>query len=72
LDGWTIVDRASAIKNPTLLINGRGDIVQDFVIAPFFQHIPKVKWVTLELATHTPFFEEPDRFFQLVSEFLAS
>jgi len=46
------------------------DIAQDFVVKPFFDEIPKVKWVTLEASSHTPFLEEPARYMQIVGEFL--
>jgi len=46
------------------------DIAQDFVVKPFFDNIPKVKWVTLEASSHTPFYEEPGRYMKLVGEFL--
>jgi len=66
---WTIIDRLHQIKVPTFVINGRKDISQDFVVRPFFDNIPKVKWVTFEKSSHTPFFEERDRHFELVAAF---
>jgi len=39
-------------------------------VKPFFDKIEKVKWVTLEASSHTPFFEEPDRYMGIVGEFL--
>ncbi|CDO75001.1 hypothetical protein BN946_scf184965.g3 [Trametes cinnabarina] len=70
LNNWTIIDRLHLIEVPTLVINGRLDIAQDFVVAPFFERIKKVKWVTLENSSHTPFFEDDrERFMQLVSDF---
>ncbi|KAJ3006035.1 hypothetical protein NUW54_g4084 [Trametes sanguinea] len=55
---WSIIDRLHLIEVPTFVINGRLDIAQDFVVAPFFERIRKVKWVTLENSSHTPFFED--------------
>lgn len=43
--------------------------VQDFVVRPFFDGIQKVKWVTLENSSHTPFFEEHERYMRLVEDF---
>ena len=71
LVGWSIIDRLHLVHVPTFVINGRKDISQDFVVAPFFKHIPKVKWVTLENSSHMPFWEERERFVQLVAGFLA-
>ncbi|KAI0360574.1 proline-specific peptidase [Trametes cingulata] len=70
LMGWSIVDRLHLLRVPTFVINGRKDISQDFVVAPFFQGIRKVKWVTLENSSHTPFYEERELFMQLIADFL--
>ncbi|GBE89276.1 hypothetical protein SCP_1502840 [Sparassis crispa] len=67
---WTVIDRLHLVRVPTFLINGRGDMAQDFVVAPFFQKISKVKWVTFENSSHTPFWEEREKFMKLVAEFL--
>ncbi|KAI0315992.1 hypothetical protein OF83DRAFT_1173305 [Amylostereum chailletii] len=71
LNKWSIVDRLHTVRVPTFVVNGRADIAQDFVVAPFFEKIPKAKWVTLERSSHMPFWEERPRFMQLVREFLA-
>jgi len=71
LNGWTIVDRLHEIRVPCLLINGRYDISQDFVIQPFFDKISKVKWVTLENSSHLPMWEERERYIKVVENFLA-
>ncbi|OJT01711.1 L-amino acid amidase [Trametes pubescens] len=68
--GWSIIDRLHLVRVPTLVLNGRKDISQDFVVAPFFERIPKVKWVTFENSSHTPFFEERERYMQVVAGFL--
>ncbi|KAI0362157.1 proline iminopeptidase [Trametes cingulata] len=70
LQNWSIIDRLHLVRVPTFVINGRKDISQDFVVAPFFEKIRKVKWVTFENSSHTPFFEERERFMQLVAGFL--
>jgi pimeloyl-ACP methyl ester carboxylesterase len=56
---------------PTLIINGKYDIAQDFVVEPLFRNIPRVKWVRFENSSHTPFWEERQRFVELVADFLA-
>lgn len=70
LRNWSIIDRLNLVRVPTLLINGRKDISQDFVVAPFFQNISDVKWITFEHSSHLPFWEERDRYAQVVSHFL--
>jgi pimeloyl-ACP methyl ester carboxylesterase len=44
---------------------------QDFVVKPFFDRIPKVKWVTLENSSHLPMWEERDRYIEIVRDFMA-
>ncbi|KAI0475482.1 Alpha/Beta hydrolase protein [Xylariaceae sp. FL0804] len=66
-EGWK---EAHQIEAETLLINGRYDEVMDFVMAPWFQHIPKVKWVTLENASHSGLWEAQERYLQLCGDFL--
>ncbi|KAG6886638.1 hypothetical protein C0992_003030 [Termitomyces sp. T32_za158] len=70
LDNWSIVEELPRIKAPTLVINGRNDISQDFVVKPFFDGIERVKWVTFEKSTHSPFFEERTRYMELINDFL--
>ncbi|KAJ6547793.1 proline-specific peptidase [Mycena vulgaris] len=68
---WTIVDDLHKISVPTLLINGRYDDAQDVGVVPFFKRVPNVKWVQFAESSHMPFFEEKNRFFQTVGDFLA-
>ena len=68
---WSIIDRLDLVRVPTLVINGRHDISQDFVVRPFFDGIKKVKWLTMENSSHTPFFEEPERYLKIVADFLS-
>ncbi|KJA22680.1 hypothetical protein HYPSUDRAFT_87276 [Hypholoma sublateritium FD-334 SS-4] len=70
LQNWTIIDRLHLVRVPTFVINGKKDISQDFVVKPFFDNIQKVKWVTFENSSHSPFIEEQDRYMKLVSDFL--
>ncbi|KAI0315146.1 Alpha/Beta hydrolase protein, partial [Amylostereum chailletii] len=67
---WTIIDRLHAVRVPTLVINGRLDYEQDFVVAPLFENIPKAKWVTFEKSSHMPFWEERDRYMWLIEGYL--
>ncbi|KAL9092420.1 MAG: hypothetical protein Q9159_000928 [Coniocarpon cinnabarinum] len=50
LKTWTVEDRLHHIEAPTLLLNGTQDVAQDLSVKPFFQNIPRVKWVTLDHA----------------------
>ncbi|TFK55499.1 proline-specific peptidase [Heliocybe sulcata] len=71
LKDWTIIDRLHLVRVPTFVINGANDISKDYVVAPFFEKIQKVKWVTFQKSTHSPFWEEREKYMQLVGDFLA-
>jgi pimeloyl-ACP methyl ester carboxylesterase len=70
LKTWTVVDRLHTITRPTLVINGVDDEAQDECVSPLFEKIPKAKWIQFAKSSHMPFYEEPERYFQIVGEFL--
>ncbi|KAG9226894.1 hypothetical protein CCMSSC00406_0003433 [Pleurotus cornucopiae] len=70
LVGWSIIDKLHNITCPVLLISSPHDAVQPFAIIPWFQNISKVKWVELYNSSHMPMFEEPERYFQVIVDFL--
>ena len=69
--GWSVVGRLNQVRVPCFVINGRKDMAQDFVVLPFFKELPKVKWVTFENSSHTPFWEQRELYMKLVAEYLA-
>ncbi|GLB35787.1 putative proline-specific peptidase [Lyophyllum shimeji] len=71
LKDWAIIEEAHKISVPTLLVNGSMDEATDAVVAPFFDKIPRVKWVTFAKSSHMAFFEERERFMTVVGAFLA-
>lgn len=52
LQDWSCVPVLPQIDVPTLVYNGEFDLAQDRVTAPFFELIPRVRWVTLPGAGH--------------------
>ena len=46
------------------------DLAQNFVTADYFWKIKKAKWVTFENSSHTPMWEEREKYIQLVGEWL--
>ena len=72
LKTWSIIDNLHLIRVPTLIITGKHDISQDFVIQPFLDGIQSVQWIKFENSSHTPFLEEPSQYLKAVSEFLSS
>ena len=71
LKNWSVLDRVSSIDIPVLLLNGNHDEAQDTCIVPFFQRLPKAKWVKFAGETsHMTHFEDRERYMQVVGEFL--
>ena len=70
LNGWTIIDRLEQISVPTLVVNGRADLAQDFVVAPFCEYVRGAKKYTFERSSHMPFWEERAHFMHVVADFL--
>ncbi|KAG6852610.1 hypothetical protein C0991_010481 [Blastosporella zonata] len=70
LKTWSIIDILHTIKPPTLLINSVYDEAQDVCVLPFFNRIPRVKWVQFANSSHVPLFEERERYMQVVGDFL--
>ena len=70
LKTWSVIDDLDKINVPTLLLNGRYDEVPDVAVEPYFQHIPKVKWVQFAHSAHVPQLEETERFMGVVGNFL--
>ena len=71
LAGWSAVDRLPSITAPTLVLAGRHDPVtswpQSVRIA---SRIPGAELVVLEDSGHMPWLDEPDRFFEVVVDWL--
>ncbi|KAI1813079.1 Alpha/Beta hydrolase protein [Poronia punctata] len=68
-NGW---EGAHNIQAETLLLNGQYDEVRDIAMFPWFDAIPKVKWATIENASHLGHFENKERFLELCGSFLGS
>ncbi len=67
---WSIIDRLGEILVPTLLISGRYDQATPVVVETMRREIPGSKWIIFENASHMPHLEEPERFIQVLGDFL--
>jgi proline iminopeptidase len=72
LNGWTVMDRLSEIKVPTLVLAGR----HDFLFPPEHQAIladrlPNAKLELIERAGHNPQIERPAEVIPIIGRFLA-
>ncbi len=68
---WSIVDRLCEICVPTLIISGRYDQATPAVAETIHRGIAGSKWIMFENASHMPHLEEPERFIQVLADFLS-
>ena len=52
LRGWTSVPDLHRITAQTLVYNGEYDTSHDVTTVPYFQHIPRVRWITFPGSAH--------------------
>jgi len=71
LKDWKITDRLYSIFAKTLLINGEFDEITDKNLLPFVEGLSDVEWVKLQGASHMQHFEQPEKYLDVVSKFLA-
>ncbi|MET8179276.1 proline iminopeptidase-family hydrolase [Streptomyces sp. NPDC005336] len=70
LKDWSIEDGLDAIRTPTLLISGRHDEATPVCMRPFADRIPGARWEIFENSSHLPHLEEPERFTEVLIDFL--
>ncbi|CDO68700.1 hypothetical protein BN946_scf184652.g27 [Trametes cinnabarina] len=70
-DYQSILEEAHKISVPTLLLNGAHDRTTGSHVYPLFKLVPKVKWFTFAESSHTPHWEEREKFMEFVAEFLS-
>jgi pimeloyl-ACP methyl ester carboxylesterase len=68
---WTCIPRLHQIAVPTLVYNGEFDTSHDITTVPFFENIPRVRWITFPDAGHMCHLERPaEKVLRTVGEFL--
>lgn len=70
LKDYDVTPDLPKINVPTLLTNGKWDGAQDSVMKKHFARIPKVKWATFAESSHTPHYEETERYIEILGSFL--
>ncbi|WP_421522108.1 proline iminopeptidase-family hydrolase [Ochrobactrum quorumnocens] len=70
LKDWSVVNRLSEIKVPSLVLAGEFDEATPVSWEPFVKLLPSVEHHVFRDASHTPHLETPAEFFQVVSAFL--
>ncbi|GAM84868.1 hypothetical protein ANO11243_028700 [Dothideomycetidae sp. 11243] len=74
MSGWTCIPHLHKITAPTLVYNGEFDSSEDEAQVPFFELIPRVRWITFPDAAHMCHLEGRgirERVLQVVGDFLA-
>jgi L-proline amide hydrolase len=68
---FDLTDRLGEFDVPLLLVSGGYDEVRPEVVADVHERVPGSRWELFEESSHTPHLEEPERFLEVVSGFLA-
>lgn len=69
---WTCIPRLPQINVTTLVYNAEFDTSHDISQVPFFEHIPKVRWITFQNGSHKCHLEcnLRDKVLKVVGDFL--
>jgi proline-specific peptidase len=67
---WTIVDRLGEIRVPTLVTSGRYDEATPAIAETVHRGIAGSEWIIFEQSAHLPHAEEPERYMQVLNDFL--
>ncbi|MEU3573859.1 proline iminopeptidase-family hydrolase [Kitasatospora sp. NPDC036755] len=70
LKDWSVEDACDRIDVPTLVVSGRHDEATPATLEPFLDRIGDVRWELFEESSHMPNLEEPERFLQVMTEYL--
>lgn len=70
-DGYDWRSLVRAFKRPTIVIHGTADLLPVSVAEELVALLPNATLVTIPDSGHMPFWEAPERFFEIVSTFLA-
>jgi L-proline amide hydrolase len=70
LKDWDIIPRLGEIRVPALVTSGRYDEATPLIAGTVHDGIPGSQWVLFEESSHMPHAEEPERYMQVLDEFL--
>jgi proline-specific peptidase len=71
LKNWDIIARLGEIHAPTLVTSGRYDEATPLIAETVRNGIPGAEWVIFENSSHMAHAEEPERYMQVLDEFLS-
>lgn len=70
LSNYSVIDCLGDIEVPTLVLSGRHDEATPVTVQPYHDHIAGARWEIFEESSHVPNLEEPQRFREVMVEFL--
>ena len=70
LKEWDVTNRLGEIRQPTLITSGRHDECTPTLVEPLHRGIAGSDWVIFEESAHMSYLEEPERYLQVVGDFL--
>jgi proline-specific peptidase len=71
LKDWDVTDRLGELDLPVLVTSGRYDEMTEALVKPLVDGIRGAEWVGFDDSAHLAMVEEPDRYRDVVSRFLA-
>jgi proline-specific peptidase len=71
LKQWDIISRLGEIRVPTLVTSGRYDEATPLIAGTVHSGIPGSEWVLFEESSHMAHAEEPERYMQVLDDFLS-
>ncbi|MFK4543800.1 L-proline amide hydrolase [Streptomyces tendae] len=71
LRDWSVVEDCADVRVPTLILTGGHDEATPATVRPFLDLVPDVRWTVLEESSHMPHLEEPERFLEVLRDYLA-
>jgi proline iminopeptidase len=71
-EGYDWREQLRALSTPTLVIHGEQDVLPSAVAVELSQLLPRASLSLIPGAGHMPFWEAPERFFSVVTEFLTT
>ncbi|MER5203680.1 proline iminopeptidase-family hydrolase [Streptomyces sp. NPDC002825] len=72
LKDWDVTGRLREIDLPVLITSGRHDVATPAAVGPLADGIRGASWVVFEESSHLPSAEEPERYRQVLGDFLAA
>jgi proline-specific peptidase len=70
LKDWDVIDRLGEISVPALITSGRYDECTPALVAPLHEGLTGSEWILFESSAHMPYLEEPQRYLDVVGDFL--